>query len=260
MDESYQVYINRVARMTLPEAYRSQVQNIQASPKFQQSEEGYRAAGFPGYSVITPPCIDDPENSEFYQQLQGLFHQLLQQFPIEQLIPLPPDSFHMTLADLIWDSAYRHANTQPDFQDKLQRCIQDSFEQCHSAVQKNRPAHWQVLGLVIMPRALGVCLVPKEEESYDRVLNLRRAIYQNPTLIGLGVDQQYHFTAHITLGYFGADVTEIDRDRLSAILTELNDQWLSTDASPFVIDRAELRKFDDMTHYYRKPEWAVLNF
>ncbi|MEO1378556.1 MAG: DUF1868 domain-containing protein, partial [Cyanobacteria bacterium J06635_10] len=34
MDDNYQTYMNRVARMTLPEAYASQVQYLKESPKF----------------------------------------------------------------------------------------------------------------------------------------------------------------------------------------------------------------------------------
>ncbi|NJN86240.1 MAG: DUF1868 domain-containing protein [Leptolyngbyaceae cyanobacterium SL_7_1] len=260
MDESYQVYINRVARMTLPEAYRSQVQHIQASPKFQRHNGGYRAAAFPGYSVITPPSVEDGDNATCYQQLHELYQVLSDRLSIDQWVPLPPDSFHMTLADLIWDSAYRHADEQPDFQDKLQICLKASFEQCRPQVEKGYPAHWQVLGLIVMPRALGVCLAPKDEESYNRILHLRRAIYQNPTLIGLGIDQQYHFTAHITLGYFGEAMAETERNSLSTALTEINDQWLAVDSKGFAIHHAELRKFDDMTRYYREPTWAVLDF
>jgi hypothetical protein len=249
--------------MTLPEAYKSQVQHLQPSPKFQrqQSGQGYKAVPFPGYSVTTPTSSEDTENQEFYRQLQTLQEQLVQQLSTDLLIPLPPDSFHMTLADLIWDAAYRHANENPDFQGQLRDRITQSFDQYQTHSQAGSSLLWQVMGLVVMPRALGVCLIPKDEHSYEQIFQLRRSIYQNSALIALGIEQQYHFTAHITLGYFGNAVIDINRDDLSDTLSHINLNWLET-SSPqlFVVHQAELRKFDDMTYYYRESDWPVLKF
>jgi hypothetical protein len=113
---------------------------------------------------------------------------------------------------------------------------------------------------MIRPRAIAVCLAPQDENSYQRTLQLRRSIYQNPSLIGLGIEQQYHFTAHITLGYFGDISPQLDRDRLSNTLSELNQQALAEEVSAMGIRRAQLRKFDDMMRYYREPDWPVLDF
>lgn len=263
MDDSYQIYVNRVANLSLPETYRSQAQHVQPSPKFQveASSGQHQAVPFPGYSVITPPWIEETENRDLYEQLQGVQQHLTAQLPADTLIPLPPSSFHMTVADLIWDGAYRHAKEDADFEAKLQASIQDSFTQCQPIVQTGRPADWQVLGLIVMPRALGVALAPKDEESYNRLLHLRRAIYQNSALMGLGIEQQYHLTAHITLGYFGAAIAQIDRELFSQTLNELNLQWLFNEADKrFLLHQIELRKFEDMTRYYREAHWPTLTF
>jgi hypothetical protein len=248
----------------LPESYKSQVQHIQPSPKFhyQASEGQYRAVPFPGYTVITPPWIEETENTELYERLQTLQQQLVDTLPADLLIPLPPESFHITLADLIWDGAYRHADANPEFQPQLREYIRQSFAQCQSVVQTGQPAFWQVMGLIVMNRAVGVFLAPKDEDSYNRILELRRSIYQNPSLMGLGIEQQYHLNAHITLGYFGdRQIAEIDREQLGDIFNDLNFQWLSMDCSKlFLIHQAELRKFDDMTRYYREPDWPQLVF
>jgi hypothetical protein len=111
---------------------------------------------------------------------------------------------------------------------------------------------------MVRPRAIAVCLVPTNENSYKRLLEFRRAIYQNPSLIGLGIEQQYHFTAHVTLGYFGEISPNLDRDRLTNTLLDLNQQALPDELIPLCIRRAELRKFDDMVRYYREPDWPSL--
>lgn len=262
MDDTYQAYVNRVARMTLPETYNTQVQHIQTSPKYQRQATGdFESAPFPGYSVITPPWGEESENQLVYEQLQACQQQLVQQLSPEMMIPVPPASFHMTLADLIWDSALRHASENPEFEAQLCERIAVSFQKCQPAVKQEPPVFWQVIGLIVMPRSIGVALAPKSENSYERVLMMRRAIYQNSSLIALGIEQQYHFTAHVTLGYFGNVTASTDRDQLSQVLNQLNLHWLeSTTPQELKIQRAELRKFDDMTHYYRNSDWPVLEF
>lgn len=260
MDDIYQTYLNRVARMTLPEAYRSQVQHIQESSKF-QPYSGYRQpAPFPGYTLITPPAADDTQNSAFYAHLEGYQQELLQ-LPLDGdlIVPVPPSSFHLTLADLIWDSAYRDAcEKNPEFEQELLSCCAQIFQEYQqSLTQPILPISWQMLGLIIFPRAIAVALVPQDQRSYEQILKFRRTIYQNPQLMSLGIEQHYHFTAHITLGYFGTISPDLDRIGFSTMLSDLNQKWL-LNLPEFLIQRVELRKFDDMTKYYRQPDWASL--
>ncbi|MGB3533669.1 MAG: DUF1868 domain-containing protein [Microcoleaceae cyanobacterium] len=258
MDDTYQVYVNRVARLTLPEAYLSQLELIQESPKYQPSPNGERvAAPFPGYTIITPPAEEDTENPKFYQTLQGIQQQLRQDLDPKFFRPLPPESLHLTLADVIWDSAYRDAMASPNFEDKLQSAVAESFNSFEAL--NNPPIRWQVFGMIVMTRALGVCLVPRDEASYNQILQFRRAVYQNHNVIAAGIEQQYYLTAHITLGYFGEIPENLDRQKLSQQFSQINQQLLDSSIE-FTVKAAELRKFDDMTRYYRAENWPTLNF
>lgn len=263
MDDTYQTYVNRVVRATLPETYQSQVQHIQVSPKFLQQPDGTIApAPFPGYAVITPPWAEDDKNGEVYEHLHHYQQQILDRLEPNLLIPVPTKSFHFTLADLIWANSFRHAcQEDADFEQKLHDRVAESFEKSQPLVQYGQAVRWQIIGLFLRTRALGVCVVPRDEASYNRIIALRRTLYQNSDLIALGVEQQYNFTAHITLGYFGEAANTVDHDRLSQALIELNNHWLESEqAHDIWVHHAELRKFDDMTHYYREPNWAVLEF
>ncbi|MBD2135763.1 MAG: DUF1868 domain-containing protein [Sphaerospermopsis kisseleviana] len=262
MDDNYQTYLNRVARMTLPESYKTQVQHIQESYKFKPVDGVRKPAPFPGYTLITPPAAEDTQNADFYSQIET-FQRSLLELPINSdlIVPLPPASFHFTLADLIWDHAYIHATEKnPQFEQDLNTCLGNLFKQYQQLRgEVSNPISWQMLGLIVMPRALAVCLIPKDERSYEEIIQLRRLIYQNRKLMGLGIEQHYHFTAHVTLGYFGEIPTDLDRVQLSNLLSELNQQWL-LNFPEIVIHQAELRKFDDMTAYYRQPEFTSLEF
>lgn len=246
--------------MSLPEAYKSQVQHIQESAKFQPYSGTRQPAPFPGFTLITPPAAEDPSNSAFYTQLQTYQQELLQLFVKDLIVPLPPASFHLTVADLIWDHAFLDASAKnPQFTEELKIHIAETFEQHQASLtQEREPIVWLLRGLIVMPRAVGICLIPKNEHSYEEIIQLRRRIYQNPKLIALGIEQHYHFTAHITLGYFGAIPPELDRINLSNQIWELN-QKLPLDFPEFIIKHVELRQFDDMTNYYRQPNWPSLD-
>jgi len=246
--------------MTLLQSYKSQLEYIQPSPKFKKLINGQvEAVNFPGYTVITPPGEEDSQNSKFYQRLQQCQEQLIELLGTNLMIPVPADSFHLTLADLIWDSAFINASQHnPQFEEKLRSCIAESFQELSTSTNGHQ-VQWQIFGIVVMTRAIGVCLVPKDEKSYQQILKLRRSIYQNPNFIALGIEQQYHLTAHVTLGYFGEIPSNLDIPGLADRISELNHQWLEL-TSEILVHQGELRKFDDMIYYYRESDWPVVHF
>jgi hypothetical protein len=259
VDESYHTYLNRVAKMTLPATYESQIKNIQESPKYRLTADGSREpVAFPGYSVITPPGAEDPDNARVFQDLAACQQRLTKQLEPDLLVLVEPTSFHFTIADLIWDSAYRMAtDANADFEDKLRERIEDSFKIYQSSIVETSPIRWQIMGLTVRPRAIEVSLVPKDESSYDRIIAFRRAIYQSSSLISLGIEQQYYFTAHTTLAYFGNVQQEIDRARLCDTLQEYNMHWLDN-PQEIILAQGQLRKFTDMSTYERQPNFPTV--
>jgi 2'-5' RNA ligase len=255
LDEAYQVYINRMARQTLPSTYQTQLQNIQKSPKFLDGQ----AVSFPGYSAITPPRDSDHNNLDFYHGLEKSQKDLLEQLDANLILGVPPSSFHLTIGDLIWDSAYTDAIAKnPDFDRQLQQRIRESFDSYKQIVPQSYPSQWQLVGLIVFPRAIAVGLVSQDESGYDKIVQLRRSIYQNPGLIALGIEQQYYFTAHVTLAYFREIPAQLDRDRLVDTLSTFNERWIGTEPQLLTIKQVQLRKFDNMISYKREPDWPVV--
>lgn len=257
MDENYQIYLNRMLRNTLAETYKSQVQHIQSSPKFVRSGASWQASPFAGYTIVTPPGQADGKNAELYQMLASYQQTIHSTLGNDCFIPIPAASFHLTLADLIWDSAYQHAKQDAEFDQKLRQQVGSSFKQCDPFLI-GQPIRFQVVGLMVMTRAIAVALAATDEVGYYNILNLRRSIYQNPGLMQIGIEQQYYFTPHITLGYFG-DLTTVDREHLSQQIDQLNQRWLGIEKA-FWVHQAELRHFDNMTTYTREPDWPTLTF
>jgi hypothetical protein len=61
------------------------------------------------------------------------------------------------------------------------------------------------------------------------------------------------------LGYFAEIPSSLDREHLSSVLADFNDKWLDS-PQEILIQKAEIRKFDDMTRYYREADWPVFQF
>ena len=259
MNETYQEYISRVTQLILPGTCSIQLQTIQTSPKFVDG----RAVDFPGYSIITPPNAEDSDNQKFYERIEFLQQSITQQLEPGFIVPLPAKSFHFTIADLIWDDSYRQAvKENPQFEAELQKQIAQSFAQ-YKKKQKSEertPIEWQLLGISIRPRAIMASLVPKDQNSYRAIVDLRGEIYQNAGLIGLGIEQQYDFTAHITLGYFDRLNSNLNRSRVCVIVSQISDRLLESEPIIMTVKGAELRKFDNMVHYHRQPDWSAISF
>jgi len=259
VDEAYQTYVERVARLTRPETYRAQLANIQQSPKFARGDSGVVPVAFPGYSVLSPPAAEDLENSRFYRAVATVQKRLLAQWG-ELLVPVPPESFHLTVADLIWADAYRDAlATNPDFTEQLRAEIAASFATFEDSAGRG-PLAWQGLGVLVRPRAIAIALLPKDEDAYVRLLALRRSLYQNRRLLELGIEQQYHYTAHVTMGYFGAIPPDLDRAALAAEVSAITDEWFEGDPPVLTVRQAELRHFADMTRFERHRGFPAVEF
>ena len=264
MDDQYHIYINRLMGMTRVEHYCHQLGLIQPSSKFALVDGQTTPTEFPGYSLTTPPGHEDllnGVNGGFFDRLASVQEELwriCQPQSSQFMAALPRDTYHLTLADLIWDANYRQQlETIDNYEWKLRAEIGEILSQKANGYQK--PIQLKVLGFLVMTRAIAVALAPNTEADYQHILDLRRAVYQHPPLLGLGVEQQYHFTGHITLGYFTQVPEGLDLDLLSRHLDRLNNEFL--DGFPeFLLERVELRKFDNMTDFKRLDNWPTWSF
>jgi len=260
MDDSYQAYLERLSKMVQLDSYHSTLQYLRKSPKFARMADGTdRAVSFPGYTLISPTSEDDPTNAAAYATIETAYKDLVANLPANLVIGLPLASYHMTIADLIWDSAYRDLSRDPDYDTKLRDRLEMLFSEVEPQVIGPKPVLWQVLGFVAMPRAIAVVLIPVDDVSYRRTVRVRRSIYQDSQMVGLGIDQQYHFTAHVTLGYFGEIPADLDRLSIAASLQAANVHF-EREKVTLSLDRAELRRFEDMMAYTREAAWPVLSW
>jgi len=124
--------------VTLPETYRSQVQHIQQSLSFKSVQRVVDRLCPLGYTVITPPAEEESQNFALYKNLNACQQQLLTSSGLRSSVPVPPASFHLTLADLIWDS-YHYANENSEFEVHLRYAIAQIFQQYQQLMTQTNP-------------------------------------------------------------------------------------------------------------------------
>ena len=254
MTITYQSYVNKVVQMTLASNYQQQLKFIQSSPKF----KGGEAQEFPGYTIITTPAKEDSFNNKINQEITQLQATLKQQLDDRLFVTVPPETFHITIADLIWDQAYKSAvQENGDFDELLIAEIDKIFANSNEILTGVESLDLEVVGLSIFPRAIAVCFIPTEA-SYEKLIKLRQLIYQNKQIINLGIEQQYDFVGHVTLGYFNEIPEDLDYEKVESIVKTVNQEWITNDLPMFNIKQWELRKFSDMLTYTRQPEWASI--
>lgn len=250
MNTSYQSYVNKVIQMALAANYKQQLKFIQSSPKFNRG----KAEEFPGYTIMTPLAKEDKFNQQINKSLEELQKQIKEQLNSNFLVAVPPETFHITVADLIWDKTYINAvKENHNFDKLLVEEISNIFAKSEVIVANVDSLDLEVLGISIFPRAIAVCFIPTEE-SYEILIKLRQLIYQNEQIINLGIEQQYDFVGHLTLGYFDDIPEDLDYEKVESIIKNANNQWIANDLPMFNIKQWELRKFSDMVTYIYKPE------
>jgi hypothetical protein len=251
MEISYQNYVNKVVPMALTANYPQQLNFIQSSPKFKNGQ----AQEFPGYTIITPPAKEDIFNREINQSLTELQEQFKAQLNADFFVAVPPESFHITIADLIWDTEYINAVTENNnFDNLLIEELNQVFTESQKEIADVDSLDLEVLGISIFPRAIVACFIPTEQ-SYNLLVKLRQLIYQNEHIIKLGIEQQYEFVGHVTLGYFGDIPEDLDTEQIAKTITSLNNNWIRNELPLFHIKQWELRKFNDMQTYIYQSGW-----
>jgi len=186
----------------------------------------------PGCTVLAKPF---PIEGGISALLQGWQNTLASRSTA--FVPVPPDSFHMTVADLVAGAEYV----------ELRRDGRDAA--LHQRVQSILATHRfedRLQGIICGVGAFPISAVAfvdfENSTAYRELLRLRNAIYGDTELSRSGVERRCPFIGHITLGYFESDTPS----GIDAALDEIRNAF---SPARFSIDEVGLFVFSDMSHY-----------
>lgn len=257
-EDSFNQYNERISSMISEKSIR-QISGQLTPParRFTRGAYGdWEPIDHPGYTVITPTFVDESENISTYAKLGDVQHFLLKRLGVATNAPAPVTAFHLTVADLVAGKTYTE-KVQNSKEQQLLQALSFVFNQ----LALDGEIRLQIFGLSLFAAGFIIAVVGAADASgYERLMLFRNAIYNDTQLRGLGVERKFKFTGHITLAYIEKDaLSEQDRDHIANTLTVANCS-LFAKPLPLEVVRAEVRKFDDMSAFYREEGWPIFNF
>lgn len=255
-DDDFADYRTKVAKQIADKALGDTALGLTPAGKF---ENGCPKL-YPGYTIITSPYDDesDGENRRTYQALARVQESLVKHFNSHTFAPVPVSSFHLTIADLIAGSTFAKKEAIEGWESDLRETLRPVFERAQCFVRK--PPRLLVCGLGLFSSVIVAAITSEDEFGYYQLLRLRESIYNDRRLQAFGIKRpKYSFMGHITMGYVEARPDPESAASLSRMISRINEREFLK-ALPFKVTKVELRRFDDMSHFYRHADWPVLRF
>ena len=257
MEDSFIDYNKRISSMRADGVIQQRsAQMIPPSGRFTIDKTGcYKPVGHPGYTVITPTFEDESANVRTYAKLSDVQDFLLKQLGVDKYVPAPVTGLHLTISDLVAGKTYRDT-VQGGNEQKLLQALSSVFNQ----LTFQWPVRLQVLGLSLFSPGFIIAVVGAVDESgYERLMSLRNVIYDDPPLMHFGIKRKFKFTGHITLAYIEGALSEHERNNIYRTLKAGNESFF-VQPMPLEVVRAEVRKFNDMSAFYRQGGWPLFEF
>ncbi len=189
-DGSYDEYIERVQQKADEDLRRLEWRRPGKYALTESSSERlhFKPVPYPGCTVlaIPYPCRD----LAYMADLQGKLVEASEEFA-----PVPVDTFHMTIADLVAGEKYESLGARRRNQLLARASELAASWNCGTLIRA------RICGLSAFPGVV-VALVDFESASdYQKVIQLRSAIYGDGQLREFGVTREFPFVGHVTLGY-----------------------------------------------------------
>ncbi|EGW40084.1 hypothetical protein [Desulfosporosinus sp. OT] len=252
---NYEEYLKYVENVLKEETIEESATQLKTLGKFQESSDGlWEPVPYSGYTLITPTFFDDSENVDFYGLLSDLREELFWNILLPGTVWAPTLALHMTIGRLISGDV---------FATRIMNSREEEFLLALNQVSpttKSRALNYEVKGLSIFPQGVIAAIVsPVTEDDYQRLQDFRNNLYTDAVLKQLGVERKRNFRGHITLFYLEEKLFKKESKKLAGAVADINRRSFANPL-PFILERAEVRKFDNFSEFYRRDHWPVYRF
>ena len=175
---------------------------LQSSPKYR---EGH-ALPYSGFTLMTPSSDLDDLSAPLYRVIESAQTHFTRTFS-PHLIPVPPQSFHVTGADLISGDAFTSQLYGASIDTYRMRLIEALKLTLKSSSLGSKSGSqvtslWNFRGFSLFESALVALFTPMYDQTYTALVQQRAHLYHSPYLTQLGVVSPRPLMLHITLAYF----------------------------------------------------------
>jgi 2'-5' RNA ligase len=204
------------------------------------SKVQFEPRAYSGYTILARPYPIDFANRSKLEAIQRTLRDNVFGFA-----PVPSETFHMTIANLVSGNIYEAISETPNLEPTFRRTIETILDDILTP-QEEIPLTSHIIGIGSFPGVVVALVDFKRENHYSRIEILRNHIYKNPFLTSSGVRHDRPFLGHITLGYLEAvPPTGLD-NVVSNIRLQEN---FSSDDWAFEIREVALHSFRSMSEY-----------
>ena len=252
MDLSYKDYIDRQFREIEQDRLLERALALRPSGNYKRNGAGWVPQSYPGFAIIS--MVDEnQDNHGLPGVLKAVQAGLLEQCPWEESIyPLPPGSFHQTVANNLSEERFLQHIHRPGLEPVYPDLVARAFTKLPSLPHRVLPM--RLIGVSIFGTALGALGIFDSEPAYQRILDFRAGFYDDPHLSTLDVRMTRPFIGHITLAYIETDLDTTQRETLATAVYDINKQF--EEAMPtFNLSLTGLRRYHHLSAFHREEDY-----
>ena len=255
LELSYSAYQERQLQAVSDAGVAASLKKAKQSDKFTYENDRWVKHPYPGYAVVS--MLDsNPKNERLSTVLQAIQADLIWETKLnEYLFQLPDPSFHQTVANTLSSDKFITNIRSKGLEYTYPSLVEQAFE-AHTT--KNEQAvRMRIVGISVFGSSLGVLGTFESENEFNRILDFRSHFYANNELENLGIKCTRPFIGHITLAYFGKDLTTEAADKLFNKITQLN-AVLAKEELYFTMENASLRRYDELSVFQDLPNYPIV--
>jgi hypothetical protein len=255
---TYAEYQTRQLNHVSEEGLQQDVAKAKKSTKFIYQNNQWHKIPYSGYAVVSL-LKNNPDNEKLIQKLWCIQDKIIGGNNLQNVIyALPKDSFHQTVANTLSDERFLKNIRLAGLENDYPNFVKDAFADIEHPDIKS-PIQMKIVGVSVFGSSLGVLGVFDCPNDYERILIFREDFYNNAQLASLDVKCTRPFIGHITLGYFGDDLNEINKTKLHQSLLKIN-QEIAQQNLIFTISNTELCKYDELSVFDSLPGFPKFQF
>ncbi|MDR3590651.1 MAG: hypothetical protein P4N41_13445 [Negativicutes bacterium] len=253
MELNFQDYQEYAAKILEEEAIREIASQVRPLGKFRKNGTGsWEPVPYAGYTIVTPTAPDDGANAGTYQVLDEVREALLRELDFAGVVMAPYTALHMTVARLVSGDVFVKKVLKA-----REECLLIVLRRLFLKIARPGPLQYEIKGLSLFPQGVVAAMVsPVGPADYLGLQELRDRLYTDTVLKELGVDRSRGFKGHVSLCYIEEMLDENRKKELSDLIAAMNRRFFSAPL-PFAITRAEVRKFEDFSRFYRQDNWPA---
>lgn len=253
MEKDYEEYRSCINNMLEEDKIFEVLENVKCVGKFVLGEENnWEPLDYAGYTFITPPLREDANNLDTYRLIQTVKRELAKHINLDKAVEAPDNALHVTIARLISGEKYLS-----DLKDKNEKKFLQYFNSLFSRLIISGQLSFEIKGVTVFSNGIIAAVIsPIERNDYICLQSLRDYIYLDKKVCMFGVERKRSFLGHITLFYIEKNLEDIEKEKILASILAINEKYFKS-LAPFIIKRAEIRKFYNYLSFDREIDWPV---